>query len=67
MDLTNLKNEIINKIKAKYGIRLEEAKEHQILNVLSEIIMEKIADRYFGDYSWKNLHCSGSGIFCNSQ
>ena len=47
MDLTNLKNEIINKIKAKYGIRLEEAKEHQILNVLSEIIMEKIADRWY--------------------
>lgn len=47
MDLTNLKNEIINKIKAKYGIKLEEAKEHQILNVLSEIIMEKIADRWY--------------------
>ena len=47
MDLTNLEREIISKIKVRYGVKLEEAQEHQILNVVSEIIMEKIADKWY--------------------
>ena len=47
MDLTNLEREIISKIKVRYGVKLEEAQEHQILNVVSEIIMEKIVDKWY--------------------